>query len=100
MPKRLNITANNLKLRHGWLPPIPDTEGSANLYHGGAEFFKDRKIYEFFHKILKENLGFNFEAEPEDVEKRIIITSKLGRAEFGKYKAKMKEISRMPDSQE
>ena len=100
MPKTLKITGNNLKLRYGWFPPIPDTENAANQYHGGADFFKNRGNFDVFRKILKENMGFDFEADPEDVGKRILFTSKLGRSAFGKYQKRMQEISRMPASQE
>ena len=58
MPKTLKITGNNLKLRYGWFPPIPDTENAANQYHGGADFFKNRGNFDVFRKILKENMGF------------------------------------------
>ena len=100
MPKRTNLTANNLKQRPGWFPPIPDTENRAADYHGTPEIYKNPKNHEYFHKIMKENLGFDLEADPEDVKKRIVATSKMGKLAIEDYLKRMEEIHLMPDSPE
>ena len=100
MPKKTNLTANNLIYRPGWFPPIPDTESKASEYHGVQEFYKNQQNKEYFHKVLKENFGFDLEADPEDVKKRMIITSKAGKFAMEDYLKSMEDISLMPDSPE
>ena len=100
MPKKLNLTANNLRQRPGWFPPIDDVESKANVFHGDSKTYRDPKNMQYFHKILKENLGFDLEADPEDVKKRIIITSKTGQFAMDAYLKSMDEIRLKPDSPE
>jgi len=100
MPKKTNLTANNLKQRPGWFPPIPDISSRDADYYGTADFYKDPKMREYFHTILKQNFGFDFEADPQDVKKRIVITSKVGKLAMDDYLKNMEEISLMPDSPE
>ena len=99
MPKRTKLTANNLKQRPGWFPPIHDKPGTYGHIYGKEEFYKNDKAgKEYFHKIMKENFGFSLVADPEDVKKRIVLTSDVDRAAMDKYLRRMEEVSQMPDS--
>ena len=97
--KKTKLTANNLKQRPGWFPPIHDKPGTYGHIYGKEEFYKNDKAgKEYFHKIMKENFGFSLVADPEDVKKRIVLTSDVDRAAMDKYLRRMEEVSQMPDS--
>ncbi len=96
--KKTNLAANNLKQGSGWFPPIPDNDSNAANYHGTPSMYKIKQNVDYFHKIMKENLGFDLEADPEDVKKRIVATSKVGKLAIKDYLQRMEDISLMPDS--
>ncbi|MCR4687871.1 MAG: hypothetical protein K5659_09905 [Lachnospiraceae bacterium] len=93
MPKKSKLTANNVLESYGWVEPILEEKDG---FYGTKEDYS-KEVGADFARILKENLGFDLEADSEDVNRRIIFTTEKGKKALDKYLEDMNDANAMPD---
>ncbi len=96
MPKKVNLTANNVRESYGWMPRVH--EQNLNLFIGGADMYSGRR--EEFNKILKDNFQIDLEADPRDAAKRLILNSGFAQSGLISYLENMQKNALMPDCKE